>query len=128
MDHNPAPHETGWSVRQRIRRGEWTRPTQGMAPGYVQANLAILPRDLAAVLDLPVPFVAQQLAADRESDREADRRGDGQAEQAAERAEHHQAPDGDPGRRERAEELRGGPLVEAPFRPLHAGEGHGRRG
>ena len=48
MDHNAAPHETGWSVRQRIRRGEWTHPTGGMAPGYVQANLAILPRDLAA--------------------------------------------------------------------------------
>lgn len=47
MDHNPVRHETGWDVRQRIRRGEWTRPTGGMAPGYVQANLAILPRDLA---------------------------------------------------------------------------------
>ena len=48
MDHTPVQHETGWQVRQRIRRGEWTRSTQGMAPGYVQANLAILPRDLAA--------------------------------------------------------------------------------
>lgn len=47
MDHNPVRHETGWDVRQRIRRGEWPRPTTGMAPGYVQANLAILPRDLA---------------------------------------------------------------------------------
>ncbi len=48
MDHAPSQHETGWDVRQRIRRGAWTQPTQGMAPGYVQANLAILPRDLAA--------------------------------------------------------------------------------
>lgn len=48
MDHNPGLRETGWDVRQRIRRGEWTRPTSGIAPGYVQANLAILPRDLAA--------------------------------------------------------------------------------
>ena len=48
MDHNTVPSETGWQLRQRIRRGEFTRPTQGLAPGYVQANLAILPRDLAA--------------------------------------------------------------------------------
>src|SRR5512138_1075613 len=34
-------------VRQRIRKGEWRRPTAGLAPGYVQANLVILPRDLA---------------------------------------------------------------------------------
>ena len=47
MDHNPLRHETGWDVRQRIRRGDWPRPTTGMAPGYVQANLAILPKDLA---------------------------------------------------------------------------------
>ena len=50
MDHSAALRETGWEVRQRIRRGEWTRPTGGMAPGYVQANLAILPRDLEATL------------------------------------------------------------------------------
>ena len=30
-----------------IRRGQLTRPTSGMAPGYVQANLAVLPRELA---------------------------------------------------------------------------------
>lgn len=47
MDHTTVQRETGWQLRQRIRRGEWPRPTQGMAPGYVQANLAILPRDLA---------------------------------------------------------------------------------
>lgn len=34
-------------VRERIRRGEWRRPTAGCASGYVQANLVILPRDLA---------------------------------------------------------------------------------
>ncbi|HEU5393937.1 MAG TPA: putative hydro-lyase [Candidatus Methylomirabilis sp.] len=34
-------------IRERIRRGEWVRPTAGCAAGYVQANLAILPRDLA---------------------------------------------------------------------------------
>ncbi|MHB1415158.1 MAG: putative hydro-lyase, partial [Chloroflexota bacterium] len=35
------------AIREAIRRGEWARPTAGLAPGYVQANLAILPRDLA---------------------------------------------------------------------------------
>lgn len=40
--HSPA------EIRRRIRRGELRRPTAGLAPGYVQGNLAILPRDLAA--------------------------------------------------------------------------------
>ncbi len=34
-------------IRKLIRSGEWTGPTAGAALGYVQANLAILPRDLA---------------------------------------------------------------------------------
>ena len=34
-------------VRQQIRKGEWRRPTAGLAPGFVQTNLVILPRDLA---------------------------------------------------------------------------------
>ena len=34
-------------VRQLIRSGSLIQPTSGIAPGYVQANLAILPRDLA---------------------------------------------------------------------------------
>lgn len=34
-------------VRQQIRGGKWRRPTAGLAQGYVQANLVILPRDLA---------------------------------------------------------------------------------
>lgn len=34
-------------VRQQIRQGGWRRPTAGLAPGFVQANLVILPRDLA---------------------------------------------------------------------------------
>ena len=38
-----APDE----VRQLIRHGSLVQPTSGMAPGFVQANLAILPRDLA---------------------------------------------------------------------------------
>jgi len=34
-------------LRKLFRAGELVRTTAGMAPGYVQANLAILPRDLA---------------------------------------------------------------------------------
>ena len=34
-------------LRALIRSGEWNGITAGLAPGYVQANLAILPRDLA---------------------------------------------------------------------------------
>jgi uncharacterized protein YcsI (UPF0317 family) len=39
---NAAPAE-----RRRIRTGTFTGPTSGLAPGNVQANLVILPRDLA---------------------------------------------------------------------------------
>jgi uncharacterized protein YcsI (UPF0317 family) len=35
------------AIRQAIRRGEWTRTTAGLAAGYTQANLVIVPRDLA---------------------------------------------------------------------------------
>ena len=34
-------------VRALIRRGELSRPTAGLAPGYVQANLVMLPQALA---------------------------------------------------------------------------------
>jgi uncharacterized protein YcsI (UPF0317 family) len=34
-------------VRELIRRGELVRPTAGLCPGYVQANMAIVPKDLA---------------------------------------------------------------------------------
>lgn len=35
------------AARRRIRGNLWRGVTSGVAPGYVQANLAILPRDLA---------------------------------------------------------------------------------
>lgn len=38
---------TGAEVRQACRTGNWTRPTAGLAPGFAQANLVILPRDWA---------------------------------------------------------------------------------
>ena len=44
----PAMARTGRDARLMIRRGDHAGPTSGMAPGYVQANLAILPQALAA--------------------------------------------------------------------------------
>lgn len=38
---------TGQEVRKQARDGDLTRPTPGMALGYVQANLVVVPRDLA---------------------------------------------------------------------------------
>ena len=41
--------ETGRDARRRIRaQGNNIAPTSGMAPGYVQGNLAILPKEFAA--------------------------------------------------------------------------------
>jgi len=34
-------------IRAMIRAGQWRRPTAGLAPGYVQTNLAILPQAFA---------------------------------------------------------------------------------
>ena len=34
-------------LRARIRRGEWRQVTAGLAPGYAQANLVVLPRAAA---------------------------------------------------------------------------------
>lgn len=44
-----APHDpaTPQGARRAIRFGAHTGPTAGMAPGFVQANLAILPKDMA---------------------------------------------------------------------------------
>ncbi len=39
--------QTGREARELIRSGRWRGVTSGVAPGYVQANLAVLPRDLA---------------------------------------------------------------------------------
>jgi len=43
-----AHRETGHEARLKIRNGQHRSPTAGMAPGYVQGNLAILPAALAA--------------------------------------------------------------------------------
>src|SRR5271166_1099794 len=39
--------QTGAEVRRLARNGELTGPTAGLAPGFVQANLVVVPRDLA---------------------------------------------------------------------------------
>jgi len=46
QNHAVVP-QTGVAARQLIRRGEHSGPTSGLAPGFVQANLAILPHALA---------------------------------------------------------------------------------
>jgi len=33
--------------RQMVRKGEWTEKTADVCPGYVQANLAVVPKDVA---------------------------------------------------------------------------------
>ena len=46
-DRRPPPPQTGVEARLLIRRGALDGPTSGVAPGYVQGNLAILPAGLA---------------------------------------------------------------------------------
>lgn len=38
---------TGDEVRRACRRGEWRDQTSGLAPGFVQANLAVVPKEWA---------------------------------------------------------------------------------
>lgn len=40
---SPAAPTTPLEVRRVIRRGDWTRHTSGLAPGFAQVNLVILP-------------------------------------------------------------------------------------
>jgi uncharacterized protein YcsI (UPF0317 family) len=40
-------HKTGASLREAARKNLFREPTAGQAPGYIQANLAILPADWA---------------------------------------------------------------------------------
>jgi uncharacterized protein YcsI (UPF0317 family) len=40
-------YATGAEVRRAAARGDITGPTPGLAPGYVQANLVVVPRELA---------------------------------------------------------------------------------
>lgn len=36
-----------WQIREEVRSGRWEGPTSGIAPGYTQANLVVLSKDLA---------------------------------------------------------------------------------
>ena len=49
MQHRPiaAKTETGAEARLSVRRGEHRGHTARLAPGYVQGNLVVLPKDLA---------------------------------------------------------------------------------
>lgn len=53
MPENPIPSSnaaallTGIAAREAIRSGQWRAPTAGLAPGFVQANLAVLPKEYA---------------------------------------------------------------------------------
>src|SRR5690348_14565244 len=46
-DRDRLTPQTGRDARLMIRRGELDGPSSGLAPGYVQGNLAILPNALA---------------------------------------------------------------------------------
>ena len=46
--HEARRKMTPRMMRGRIRRGEWMGTTSGLCPGYVQANLVILPAQLAS--------------------------------------------------------------------------------
>src|SRR4051794_13476354 len=47
VSDDTMPLATGLDVRLAVRSGALDAPTAGLAPGYVQGNLAILPRDYA---------------------------------------------------------------------------------
>ena len=47
MQTTAAPPNSPSEIRELIREGRLVQPTSGLAPGHVQANLAILPKDLA---------------------------------------------------------------------------------
>ena len=47
MSHQPALPQTGVDLRAAVRRGEFRLATSGAAPGFVQANVVVLPRDVA---------------------------------------------------------------------------------
>jgi len=48
LTHLQASAPTGEAARRLFRKGAYTGFTHGFAPGYVQANLAVLPKTLAA--------------------------------------------------------------------------------
>ncbi|HUT48278.1 MAG TPA: DUF1445 domain-containing protein [Alphaproteobacteria bacterium] len=66
-----ARTETPAAIRRRIRAGRLTGPTNGLAPGYVQCNLLILPErfaeafaDFCAANEAACPVLARSRAGD----------------------------------------------------------------
>jgi uncharacterized protein YcsI (UPF0317 family) len=47
VDFRKVKHATPKQIRLLIRRGDWDKPTSGLAMGYAQANLVILPQKYA---------------------------------------------------------------------------------
>src|SRR5271157_6232566 len=47
MTNTELRHATGADLRQQARTGALTGPTAGLALGVVQANLVVVPRELA---------------------------------------------------------------------------------
>ncbi|MBT3995778.1 MAG: putative hydro-lyase [Chloroflexi bacterium] len=47
MSTNITVPQTGTEVRRLIREGKFLQPTSGVAPHHVQANIAILPKEVA---------------------------------------------------------------------------------
>ncbi len=47
MSISPSSLTTGHDVRAACRSGEWAGPTPGLAPGFAQANLVMVPQEFA---------------------------------------------------------------------------------
>jgi uncharacterized protein YcsI (UPF0317 family) len=47
MEREDLRHAHPQDIRRLIREGKWRQQTAGLAEGYVQANLAVVPEDLA---------------------------------------------------------------------------------
>jgi uncharacterized protein YcsI (UPF0317 family) len=60
-ENQPDPGSGLWA-RLAIRAGTHRGPTAGLAPGYVQGNLAILPQALAAHLADPKTHLTEEEA------------------------------------------------------------------
>ena len=61
----PEALATGLAARHAIRRNNFSGPTSGVAPGHVQANLAILPQNAGAGFPAILPAQSKTVPADR---------------------------------------------------------------
>ena len=65
VSENPVPLATGLDVRLAARSGALDAQTAGLAPGFVQANLAILPHELCGGFPALLPGQSEAVSADR---------------------------------------------------------------